>query len=172
MLPHVAGCITRCPGAIAAPGVSSAQVQVNVDVRVPLPPLPRFVFPAPPTVVVVTETYMYVVPDVEVDIVYYHGYWYRPHSDRWYRASSYNGPWRLLGVGQVPGPFMRLPPGFRTVRPEYERIPYQQMKQNWKKWENERYWDSQRNQGGGEKHHGQPQGHEDQGKGKAKGHDK
>jgi len=156
-------------GALAAPGVCSAQVQVNIKVRVPPPPpLPRFVFPAPPTVVVIPETYMYVVPDAEVDIVFYHGYWYRPHSDRWYRASSYNGPWILLSGGQVPSTFHRLPPGFRSVRPEHERIPYQNVKKNWKKWEKERYWDSSPNQHGDDGR-GQGQG---QGQGKGKGHNK
>ena len=158
-------------GAVAAPGVSSAQVQVNIDVRVPLPPLPRFVFPAPPAVVVIPETYVYVVPDAEVDIVFYQGYWYRPHSDRWYRASSYNGPWDLLAVEHVPNTFKTLPPGFRKVKPEHARIPYQNVEKNWKKWEQERHWDSNPNQSGGGGQHEDP-GDKGQGHGKGKGHDK
>ena len=116
---------------------------MNIKVKVPLPPLPRLVFPAPPTVVVIPSTYVYVVPDVEVDIVFYRGYWYRPHGDRWYRASSYNGPWSLLAVAKVPGAFKKLPPGFRSVKPMHQGVPYLQVRKNWKQWEKERYWDCQ-----------------------------
>lgn len=158
-------------GAVASPGVVSAQVQVDIGISVPLPPLPRFVFPAPPVVVVVPETYVYVVPDVEVDIVFYEGYWYRPHSDRWYRASDYNGPWNLLSVGQVPNTFKALPPGFRRVKPEHARIPYQNVKKNWKKWKKERYWDSKQNRSGGGGQH-EERRDEGQERGKGKGHDK
>lgn len=161
-------------GVVAAPRASLAQVDVNIRVKVPLPPLPRFVFPAPPTVVVVPETYVYTVPDAEVDIVFYHGYWYRPHSGRWYRASSYNGPWGLLAVKQVPSTFKRLPPEFKSVKPVHEPVPYQQVKKNWKQWERERYWDSSQNR---RIEHGRnegPQQHEEdvRGPGKGKGHKK
>jgi hypothetical protein len=152
--------------AVGAPGISSAQVQVNVGIRVPLPPLPRFVFKAPPPVVVIPDTYLYVVPDVDVDIVFYHGYWYRPHAERWYRATSYNGPWRLLSVGQVPAPFQTLAPGFRSVKPEHERIPYQKVRKNWKQWEKTRYWDAN------ERHGDQGRHEERRGPGGAKGHDR
>ena len=159
-------------GAVVSPGVASAQVHVDIGINVPvppLPPLPRFVFPAPPVVVVVPETYMYVVPEIEVDIVFYQGYWYRPHSDRWYRASSYNGPWDLLSAGQVPGSFKTLPPGFRSVKPEHPRIPYQNVEVNWKKWEQERHWDSSSSHSGGE---GQHEESHDKGQGHGKGKSK
>ncbi len=161
-------------GAVVAPGVSSAQVDVNIEVRLPLPPLPplpRFVFAAPPTVVVVPETYVYVVPDAEVDIVFYQGYWYRPHGERWYRSAGYNGPWKLLRAAQVPSTFGILPPGFRSVEPERERIPYQKVKKSWKQWEKERYWDSRRN---GRDENGRHEGerHDRPGRAKGKGHDK
>jgi len=123
-------------------------------------------FPAPPAMVEIPETYIYVVPDVDVDIVFYHGYWYRPHSDRWYRATSYNGPWTLLSVGLVPRTFKTLPPGYRSVKPEHERIPYQNVRKNWKKWEKERHWDSNRNPRGDD---GQRDEQRDNGQGHGKG---
>ena len=158
-------------GAVVVPGGSSAQVQVNIGIRVPLPPLPRFVFPAPPVVVVIPQTYMYVVPDVEVDIVFYRGYWYRPHADRWYRATSYNGPWLLLSVERVPSTFVTLTPGFRSVEPEHERIPYTKVRKNWKQWEKTRYWDSSQNRRGGAGRREEPQS-DGQERGKAKGRNK
>ena len=161
-------------GAIAAPRVSSAQVEVTLGVKVPLPPLPRFVFPAPPIVVVVPGTYVYVVPDVDVDIVFYHGYWYRPHGDRWYRAARYNGPWWLLTEQQVPGAFKKLPPGFRSVKPELERIPYQKARKNWKQWEKERHWDSSQYRRDDDGRHEEHRGHggDEQQGGHGKGHNK
>ena len=120
--------------------------------------------------VVIPDTYIYVVPKAEVDIVFYHGYWYRPHGGRWYRASSYNGPWGLLAVAQVPRTFQKLPPQFRNVQPMHESVPYQQVKKNWKQWEKERYWDSSQAKPDGGKSEGQ--GDNGQGHGKGKGHDK
>ena len=156
-------------GVVAAPQVSSAQVEVNVGVRIPLPPLPRFVFPAPPVLIVVPETYMYVAPDVDIDVVFYQGYWYRPHSGRWYRASGYDGPWIVLAEKQVPHAFKKLPPGFRSVKPEVERIPYQQVKKNWKQWEKERHWDARRSRHDADGRSDQPGHHGDDGRGKGKG---
>lgn len=158
-------------GAVAAPGVSSAQVQVNIGVKVPLPPLPRFVFPAPPAVVVIPETYVYVVPDAEVDIVFYRGAWYRPHGERWYRAASYNGPWKLLAAGKVPKTFKKLPPGFRSVKPEHERIPYQKVRKSWKQWEKERHWDARQNRRVEDERREDPR-EDGPGRGKGKGNDK
>jgi len=63
--------------------------EVNVSVQVGLPPL---VIPAPPGLVVIPNTYVYYPPDQNMDIFFYHGYWYRPHHGYWYRARHYNGP--------------------------------------------------------------------------------
>ena len=49
---------------------------VDVDISVSLPP--PIVFAAPPEVVVLPGTYVYVVPDSDVDIFFYNGWWWRP----------------------------------------------------------------------------------------------
>ncbi|MEN6469523.1 MAG: hypothetical protein ABFD45_11310, partial [Smithella sp.] len=64
---------------------------VNVDVDISLPP--PIIFAAPPALVVLPETYVYVVPDVDVDIFFYGGWWWRPWDGRWYRSQSYNSGW-------------------------------------------------------------------------------
>jgi hypothetical protein len=120
------------------PQSGSAEVNVNVGINVPLPSL---VFHAPPPVVVVPGTYAYVVPDVDVDIVFFQGYWYRPYGDRWFRSASYNGPWRHLAHASVPGALYSLPSDYRHVPPGHQRIPYGQLKKNWKGWEKDRHWD-------------------------------
>lgn len=118
------------------PGFSGVDVSIGINV-----PLPVFVFPAPPAVVFIPGTYVYAVPDVDIDIVFFGGYWYRPHSGYWYRAKSYNGPWVYIVPERVPGVLLKLPPGYRNIPPGHQRIPYGQLKKNWKNWEKEKYWD-------------------------------
>jgi hypothetical protein len=117
-----------------------AGVHVNVGIDVPLP---VFEIPAPPAVVVIPGTYAYFAPDADVDILFYHNYWYRPYRGRWYRGLGYNGPWSFVPETRVPGVLLHLPPGYRHMQPGYERIPYGQVKKNWRNWERERYWDRQ-----------------------------
>ena len=68
---------------------SGAGVSVGINVNIPIP---VFTFPAPPQVAVIPGTYVYMVPGIDVDIFFHHGWWYRPYEGRWFRASSYNGP--------------------------------------------------------------------------------
>lgn len=107
----------------------------------PVPPLPPLFVPAPPPVILVPGSYVYFAPDVDVDILFFHGYWYRPYGGRWYRSSFYNGPWGFVPARRVPRALINLPPGYRNVPPGHERIPYGQLKGNWRSWEKERHWD-------------------------------
>ena len=120
------------------PSESAAGVNVNVGIGVSLPPL---VFHTPPPVFVIPGTYVYYAPDAEVDVFFYHGYWYRPHRGYWYRASGYNGPWGRIAVSRVPRVLIDVPPDFRHVPPGHQRIPYGQLKKDWRRWEREHYWD-------------------------------
>jgi hypothetical protein len=147
---------------VGLPHESGAQVSVNINIGPP----PAYVFHAPPPVVVIPQTYVYVVPEIAVEIFFYHGYWYRPHEKHWYRAHSYNGPWAYLALAKVPVVLVELPPYYRSVPPGHSHIPYGQVKKNWKKWEKEKYWERDR-----EWHEGWHGEHEDKGHGKDdKGH--
>jgi hypothetical protein len=119
---------------------AAAQVQVNVNIGPP----PRYVIPAPPPVIVIPGTYVYAVPDIEVDILFYQGYWYRPHQGYWFRSRSYNGPWVYLAAPQVPRVLIELPPDYRRPPPGYRRIPYGQFKKNRVAWDRQRYWERDR----------------------------
>lgn len=118
---------------------SPAGVNVNIGINVPLPP--PFRFHAPPPMAVIPGTYIYGVPDVDVEILFYQGYWYRPYDGRWYRSKSYNGPWGYLESHRVPRPLFDLPPNYYRIPPGHERIPYGHFKNNWGRWERERYWE-------------------------------
>ncbi len=132
---------------------SYARVDINIGINIPF-----FRFSAPPELVVIPGTYVYYVPDAEVDILFYHGYWYRPYEGRWFRANSYNGPWRIIRERYVPGVLIKLPLDYRNMAPGYRRVPYGQFKRNWKRWERDRYWDRDeywrrgRGEGPGERH--------------------
>lgn len=119
---------------------ATASAGAGVTVGIHVPP-PRVAVPAQPVVVLIPGTYAYFIPDMSAEIIFYHGYWYRPHEGRWYRAKGYNGPWVYLVPKKVPSVLLRLPQDYRTVPPGHERIPYGQLKKNWKDWERKKYWD-------------------------------
>ena len=64
---------------------------LSVSIGLPLPP--PIVFAAPPELMVLPETNVYVVPDVDVDIFFYNGWWWRPWEGRWYRSRDYSSGW-------------------------------------------------------------------------------
>ncbi|MCK7507359.1 MAG: hypothetical protein MZV70_27165 [Desulfobacterales bacterium] len=70
---------------------ASLMAQVQVRINIPLPP--PIIFPAPPHVVVIPETDVYAVPDVNDDIFFYGGWWWRPWEGRWYRSRYYDRGW-------------------------------------------------------------------------------
>jgi hypothetical protein len=146
-----------------------AEVNVNIGIGVPLPSV---VIPAPPSVLLIPTTYVYFVPDVEVDILFYHGYWYRPHQGHYYRATSYNGPWVGIAPSSVPSAISHVPSEFRRVPPGQQRIPHGELKKNWKTWEKEKHWDNQGHSGEAKGEKGGGKGDNKQGKGGGKGKNK
>jgi hypothetical protein len=153
---------------LAGPGLA----EVNVNIGIGVPPV---VIAAPPPVVLIPSSYVYFVPDVGVDIFFYHGYWYRPHHGHYYRATSYNGPWVTIAAGAVPRAITVVPADFRRVPPGHQRIQHGDLMRNWETWEKEKHWDKQASanqvkgntggQGGGK-------GDNKQGKGGGKGKNK
>jgi hypothetical protein len=107
----------------------------------PAPPLPPLVIPAPPPVFLIPGTYAYFAPDVDAELFFYGGFWYRPHEGRWYRATRYSGPWGFVALKRVPRVLINLPPGYRNVPPGQQRISHIQLRKNWKTWERYKHWD-------------------------------
>jgi len=146
---------------LVAPRTGNAEVNVNVNI-----PLPGLVIPAPPALIVIPGTYVYYPPDVDVDIFFYHGYWYRPYRGGWYIANGYNGPWRTVGPRYVPRALINVPPAHRRISSEHERLPYGTVRQNWRTWERDRHWDHRGERGERGERGGARQGRE------GRGHDK
>lgn len=130
----------------------STMARVDVGVSISLPPL--IVFAAPPEVVVIPETNVYAVPDVDVDIFFYNGWWWRPWEGRWYRSRNYNSGWGYYR--NVPSFYREIPSSWRNDYREhrwrghqwnYQRIPHQQVQQNWRNWERSRHWEKQNHWG-------------------------
>jgi hypothetical protein len=144
---------------------SRATAEVNINVGINVPPPPPLVIPAPPPVFVIPRTYVYFAPQVEVDIFFYQGYWYRPYRGHWYRSAIYNGKWVYIVPERVPRVLINLPPDFRRVPPGHRHIPYGHVKKNWKTWEKDKYWEKH----GGKEWHGEKWEHDrDKGGGKGK----
>ncbi len=139
---------------LLSPATGNAEVSVNINI-----PLPGLVIPAPPPLIVIPGTYVYYPPDVDVDIFFYHGYWYRPYRGGWYIANGYNGPWRTVGPRFVPRALFKVPPAFRRMPPGHERMPYGMVQKNWRGWERERHWDNRRGERGERGGPGRGRGH-------------
>jgi len=131
---------------IAGPIPAMAGVDAGSSISLP----PPIVFASPPELVVIPETYVYAVPDVDADIFFYGGWWWRPWEGRWYRSQNYNSGWGYYR--NVPSFYGRIPSGWRNDYREhrwrghqwnYQRIPHAQVQQNWRGWEKNKYWEKQ-----------------------------
>ena len=132
---------------IVVPISTMAAVDINVNISLP----PPIVFQAPPDVIVMPDSNdVYVVPNIDIDMFFWNGWWWRLWEGRWYRSHYYNRGWRYYK--NVPSFYFDVDPGWRGYyrdhnwyghRWNYERIPYQQLQQNWKSWQNDRHWERQ-----------------------------
>jgi hypothetical protein len=115
--------------------------EININVGINAPPPPPLAIPAPPPMFVIPGTYIYFAPEVDVNIFFYQGHWYRPYRGHWYRSRVYDGKWVYVAPRRVPRVLLDLPPDFRRVPPGYRHIPYRDVRKNWKAWEREKYWE-------------------------------
>ena len=147
------------------PFPAMAELNVNIGFSIPLPPAIHF--HEPPRLVVLPDTYIYVVPNVDVDIFFSNGWWWRPYQGRWYRSHDYNSGWS----------YHRQPPSFyngvnRHWRDDYkkhqwnghqwnpERRDHREVQKNWKHWEKDRHWEKNNNWGVQQAQHNQNKGHQ------------
>jgi len=129
-----------------------AGVDVKVSIGLPLPP--PIVFAAPPELMVLPETNVYVVPDVDEDIFFYSGWWWRPWEGRWYRSRDYSSGW--AHYRNIPSFYPWIHSDWRNDYRDHrwkghqwnhQRIPHQQVQRNWRGWENNRHWEKQQTWG-------------------------
>jgi hypothetical protein len=106
-----------------------AVAQINVNVNLGPPPI---TVAAPPAVVMVPNSRVYYVPDPNIDVFNYNGYWWAPRGDQWYRSRAYKGPWGVVEQRYVPASVRRVPRDYRVVYEKEKHIPYGQWKKQWK----------------------------------------
>jgi hypothetical protein len=99
-------------------------------------------------------TYVYYPSNVNVDMCFCDGYWYRPYRGQWFVSAEYNGPWGSIAIQRVPSVLINLPSHYRHAYPGYEPMSYGMVKRNWRTWENERYWDNYESGRGHAYYHG------------------
>ncbi|MGA3086347.1 MAG: hypothetical protein ABSE95_16380 [Thermodesulfobacteriota bacterium] len=126
----------------------SVMAEVSVNVNIPLPP--PIIFPTPPEMVVIPETYVYAVPDVQEEIFFYNGWWWRTWEGRWYRSRYYDGDW--VYFNHVPRFYSSIPLSWRDdyrhhrwrgQHWKHQRIPYSELQSNWRDWQKDRRWEKQ-----------------------------
>ena len=105
---------------IAAPAAAEVSLSINIG--------PPIVVAPPAAMVMVPGTGVYFAPGLDVDIFFYGGYWWSPRGDRWYRATGYDGPWRMVRRSSVPRVVYRVPRDYRHVYAGERHIPYGQWK--------------------------------------------
>ena len=67
---------------IAVPIRTVAEVIIGIGIS-----LPTIRFYGPPDVVVMSDTDdVYVVPDIDADMFFWNGWWWRPYGGGWYRS--------------------------------------------------------------------------------------
>lgn len=120
-----------------SPGTSEAGIGLSAAI-----PLPGLRLAASPSLALIAGTPVYFAPDVEADLFFYHGNWYRPYGGEWYVSAEFGGPWGRVSIGNVLRPLVDLPSDYRNEPSSYEPVPYAVVKRNWIRWEEEGYWDN------------------------------
>jgi hypothetical protein len=129
-----------------------ARVSIGLNISIPLPPL--ITFSSPPEVVVIPETDVYSDPDLDVNMYFYGGWWWRPWQGRWYRSHDYNSGWEYYR--STPSFYNKIPSGWRGAYRERrykgnewnsQRVNHEQLQQNWQTWQKNRYWEKQNSWG-------------------------
>jgi DNA segregation ATPase FtsK/SpoIIIE-like protein len=108
-----------------------------------------------PDVIPLPETdNVYVVPDLDIDVFFWNGWWWRPWQGGWYRSQYYSRGWGHYGG--IPTFYYDVDPGWRGYYRDrnwygnpwrYERIRSRNLHQNWRQWHNDRHWERQRTWG-------------------------
>lgn len=146
-LPYLAAAVL-----FSALPAAHANAELNINIGIGLPAKKVAVVEAP-VVVVIPGTYVYIAPDLDDDVFFYRGRWWKWHRSKWHRADDFGGPWIVISIGNTPRALRHLPPHYRDLPPGLERIPPGHVKQHWKRWEDEHHWEKNREwREHGEKH--------------------
>jgi len=138
--------LTGAAIAAAVAFLQPARAEVNVNINLGPPPI---VVSAPPAVVMIPHSQVHFVPDPQIDIFFYGGYWWSPRGDRWYRARAYNGPWGGIEQRRVPKAVLYVPRDYRARYGRERHVPYGQWKKEHSRYDREnrkaqKQWEKER----------------------------
>jgi len=108
----IAGIVTACSLAAAAPAHAGASVDIQLHVGDRYPGN-DIVFYREPDVVVIPSSRVYYVRDYDHDMYRYGSYWYYCDGMNWYRARSYRGPFLFIHYNTVPRAVYTVPARYR-----------------------------------------------------------
>lgn len=137
---------------MVSPGPAMAEVNIDFNIGTPLPP--AITFTSPPELIVLPETHVYVAPDLDDDIFFHNGWWWRQWEGRWYRSREYKSGWSYHN--SVPSFYREIPPGWRNDyrkhhwkghRWDHQRIPHQEVQRNWRGWKKNKHWEKKNHWG-------------------------
>ncbi len=125
-----------------------ARAEVSININLGPPPI---VVAYPPEVVMIPHSQVHYVPDPDIDVFFYGGFWWSPRGERWYRARAYNGPWGVIERRRVPRAVLYVPRDYRTRYKRGRHVPYGQWKKDRVRWDKEnrkaqRRWEREREQ--------------------------
>ena len=132
--------------AVGFSGPARAEVSVGINVNLGPPPI---VVSAPPAVVMIPHSQVHFVPDPNIDVFFYGGYWWSPRGEQWYRARAYNGPWGVIELQRVPRSVVYMPRDYRTRYGHEHQVPYGQWKKERSRYDREnrkahKQWEKER----------------------------
>jgi len=127
------------------PVISMAKVDVHINIPLP-PPIP---FIGPPHVVVLPGTDVYAVPDIEEEIFFREGWWWRHWDNRWYRSRHHDHGWAYYNGH--PSWFRGIPHDWRDHyrsrvwrgHPwDHRPIPHHDLDRHWRdgRWRHDHGW--------------------------------
>ena len=140
----LAGFIMTGAGILFQPAEAlSHDINVSLGINM-LPPPPAVVVTRPPALYGIPGTPVYYVPQIERQIYFYSGNWYRLYDGYWYRAAYNNGPWMYLAPPGVPAVFTRLSPRYYVTPPREQYRMHWNPDSAWRAREEHRYKDRDR----------------------------
>ena len=129
-----------------APSFTSEQLEA--------PPVTSEYLEAPDVIPLPETDNVYVVPDLDIDVFFWNGWWWRPWQGGWYRSRYYSRGWGHYGG--IPTFYYDVDPGWRGYYRDrnwygnpwhYERIHHRHLHQNWQQWHDDQHWERQRTWG-------------------------
>jgi len=118
--------------------ITPIPAMAGVRVNIGLPPIVIGIGGGPPDLVEIPDTdRVYVAPDVDVELFFWNGWWWRPYEGRWYRSHYYDRGW--ANYNRDPRFYHHVDPGWRGYyrahtwhgrQWNYQRIPSRQVQRH------------------------------------------